>query len=883
MYRSVKYYLFSLIAILGMACSTKKNTALIRSYHNLTSYYNILFNGSESFREGMKKLIESYDDDFTETLPVFLYTDKNALASIGPEMDRTIKKSTKLISMHSLTVKPEVKSDKELSQKEKEFFNKKEYNLFVDDAYLLMGKAHFYRMEYPRAKETFSYILVNYPEGNTIFETRIWLARLANEEMRYRESYDILSSLEKNLTFPKQLRGELYSTWADYYLKQQKYNEAIDPLIQAIDFTGNRLLCMRYTYLLAQLYALTGNYSKASDTYDKVIKMNPPYKMTFNAKINRASTYQSGTGSRKDIEKQLQKMLKDDKNIEFQDQIYYALGNLFYTDNMLKEAIEYYKLSIEKSTENTRQKAKSSLTLANIYYNKPEYEFAQAYYDTALSVINADYPGYEDIYTKSVSLTSLVENIRTVEFEDSVLKLSVLPNNELLAFIDELIQKEVREEEERKLHEQELAVERLNTQMENNLLMAESKSGNWYFYNPAAKNAGHKEFLQVWGNRKLEDNWRRKNKSVVGFAESENEEEEEQEVAEGGSKSQKIVTNPKSREFYLQYIPSTDSAREKSLERISAGLLKMGEIYGDELKDYPRAIEAYEKLLERFPDYYNKLQVYYKLYNIAKTIKDIERVSRYQQKIVKEYPNSNFAKLMTNPNYLEEIKNQEHAIHDEYAQTYKQFVSGNYSQALQRSKVAMANYPEHALYSKFDYIYTISAGLKKDTLEFINDLQQLLARYPASDIAENVQIMIAYLQNKAPRVVAQQKRTIAEALFEESPDEMYYFAYVAPSRVNFNQLIFNIVNFNLDNFDDLKLQVKRVGLEGNQSLCIVEKFKNTTGAMEYLEKIKQDPTIFKDVDSNGITPIVISESNYSKLLKTQKPEQYLIFFNEKYK
>jgi len=878
----LKYILIILIAVMGISCSTKKNTAITRGYHNLTSYFNILFNGEESFKRGMQKLIETYDDDFSEILPVFLYTNKDALSAIGPEMDRSIKKATKLISMHSLTVKPELKNDKELSQKQKEFFSKKEFNQFVDEAYLLMGKAHFYKMEYTLAKETFNYILSSYSEDNTIFETRIWLARLANEEKRYRESSDILTSIEKNMEFPKQFRGDLYATWADYYLKQEKFTEAIEPLQKAIEFTGNKQIRTRYNYLLAQLYALTKNNSKASEEYDKVIRKNPPYKMTFNAKINRALTYQAGTGSRRDIEKQLQKMLKDDKNIEYQDQIYYALGNLYFTDNMINEATKYYKLSIEKSIENDRQKAKTSLTLADIYYTMPDYMSAQAYYDTALLVINTDYPDYAKIYAKSVSLTYLVQSIRTVEFEDSVLKLANLPESELLAIIDGLIEEEIRTEEENRLLQQQLAEERLNTQLESDLLTMNEQGGSWYFNNPTAKSVGHKEFLQVWGNRKLEDNWRRKNKSAVSFGEIVTDEEGEN-TEEGEVTSDNVITNRKTRNYYMQYIPFTDSAKQESLKRISTGLSKMGEIYGDELKDYPKAIEAYEELLKRFPFYENKLQVYYKLYSIAKTNKDIERVSLYQQKIINEYPNSNLAKLMTNPNFIEEIKNQERLIYVEYEQVHKLFNAGNYSQCLLRAQKAMENYPDHELYSKFDYIHTISGGLRKDTLLFISDLQELIAKYPATDIADNAQMMINYLQNISPRVVVKQNQLLARELFKETPDEMHYFAYLTPSKLNINQLIFNIVNFNLDNFDDLKLEVKRVAMEGNKSMCVVRKFSNSAEAMTYLSAIKLDESIFKDVDPSGVIPIIISQTNYKKLTETGKTDQYLLFFNEKYK
>lgn len=877
----LKYILLLSIALILVSCSTKKNTGITRTYHNLTAHYNILFNGEESFKKGIDKLEETSDDDFTQLLPVFLYENKDAVKGISGEMDRAVKKMTKLISMHSLTVKPEIKSDKELNQKQKEFYNKREYNKYVDDAYLLMGKSHFYKQEYSLAKETFNYIISNFPESFTVFETKVWLARLANEEENYRESEDILEGLTINLELPKKLQGEIYATQTDLYIKQKQYPEAIESLKKAIENTPGKFLCMRYNYLLAQLYGLTEDFKLASQSYNKVIKMNPPYKMTFSAKINRALTYQSGSGSKKDIEKQLDKMLRDDKNIEFQDQIYYAIGSLYLRDKMVDKAIENFILSTQKSTDNQRQKARSSLTLADIYYAKPDYIHAQSYYDSAVAVIDKDYPDYQNIYAKSVSLTKLVENYRTVTFEDSVLKLAVLPNNDLLALVDGLIEKQIEAEEQQKFLDQQLLEERMLNSNDIGLQQA-GAGGNWYFYNPTAKTMGRKEFFSVWGGRKLEDNWRRKNKNVVSFGEIPSEEEgEEDKIVK--TAAGELVTNKRKREFYLQYIPFTDSAKAQSLIRIMNGLYNMGEIYSDELKDYPRGIESFEELLRRFPLYENKLQVYYKLYSVSKNTKDIDRVGKYQQSIIREYPNSNFAKLMTNPDYIKEIAAQEKKVYNYYDDTYMLFRSANYPQVIQRSENAMKEYPDHDLYPKFDYMRTISAGIKKDTLSFVNDLQGLVAKYPSTDIAENAQIMITYLQNKAPSIIEKQNLQIARDLYSASGDETHFFAYVVPSSVNMNQLIFNIVNFNLDNFDKLKLEVKRQNVSGKKGLCLVQEFNNGGEAMAYFTTITRNQEIFRDIDPSEIVPVLISQSNLSKLTESGKIDQYILFFNENYR
>ncbi len=831
----------------------------------------------------MLKLEQTYDDNFSELIPVFLYTDEEALATIAPEMDRSISKATKLISMHSLTVKPNMKADKELTQKQKEFYNTKEYNKWVDEAYLLMGKSHFYKMEYSRAKEIFNYILSNYNEKYSVFEAKMWLARLANEENRFKESEELLTSLERNIELPKNLKGKVYATLADYYIKQGNYKEAINSLVESIEYTTRKHAKTRYTYILAQLYSKTDQNSLSYDAYSKVIQMNPPYKMAFNAKISRALAYQFGTGKKKSIEKELRKMLKDDKNIDFQDQIYFALGNIFYKDGNEPEAIENYRMSIQYSVDNVNQKAKSNITLADLYYSKPDYINAQAYYDSAVALIDADYPNYQELYIKSVSLSNLVESINTVNFQDSVLKLSYLSQNALNDLIDGLIEEEIKAEEEKRIKQQAFAEQQADYQLNKNEFQAAGANNAWYFYNPAVKGIGKKDFTQMWGNRKLEDNWRRKNKSSVSFDELPTEQLASEDGQSQQASKAKIITNRKSREFYMQYIPFTDSAREAAHNKIAAGLYNMGDIYGNELKDYEKAIESYEELLRQYPKYENRLQVYFKLYSIAKLKEDKIRVGKYQQKIVSEFPNSSYAKLITNPNYLQELQDQERVKNEAYMATYNLFQLGRYNQVIARAEKAMKEAPDHELYPKYDYMYTVSSGLKKDTLNFMNDLQNFISKYPLTDLAESAQLIINYIQNTEPRIIELHQREIAKKVFVESFNEVHYFAFILPANVKINQLIFNIINFNLDNFDELRLEVKKVNIDGQNNLCLVSKFKDSEESIQYLKKILPDETIFTDVDNAQAKAIVISETNLDALTTSDKAEQYLIFFRDNYK
>ena len=337
--------------ILPQGCSVQKNTGLSRTYHEMTARFNVLFNGTQSFNKGTEKIDEGFHDDFADILPIFPFTTKNASTLASSDMDRAIKKCEKLISMHSITVKPKVKNSKTLSPSEREFFNKKEYNGYVDDAYLLMGKSHFYKQEYTEASELFHHILNDFKGESVIPEAQIWLARLSVQTLQYKDAYEILNLLQNNAEFPKKLQHELYPSLADYYLSQKDYKQAINYLQKSVSVEKKKKIRTRFLFILAQLCEKTGDLKQASVYYSEVIKLNPVYDMAFNARINRALAYQQGFSNSSEIESELLKMLRDDKNTEYMDQIYYALGNLAAKEGNNTKAIDYYKKSVTVKCE----------------------------------------------------------------------------------------------------------------------------------------------------------------------------------------------------------------------------------------------------------------------------------------------------------------------------------------------------------------------------------------------------------------------------------------------------------------------------------------------------------------------------------------------------
>lgn len=878
--RPVHIMLFLLYLLWG--CSAQKNTGLSRAYHNLTAKYNVLFNGTESFRDGLAKIDEQFTDDYSEILPVFNYKGKETVNIAGSDMDRTIKKCSKLITLHSITAKPKVRDNKTLSPDERTFFSKKEYNVFVDDAYLLMAKAYFYRHEFSQASDIFRRILNDFKNQPTTYESQIWLARVGIETGQSFEAADILTALVNDENFPEKLETDLYLTYSDFFLSQKNYPEAIDFLNKAIETEKKKRARTRYKFILAQLYEKTGDLKKASQVYAEVIKLNPPYDMAFHATVNRALAYEQGFGRADEIESELLKMLHDDKNLEYQDQIYFALGNLSTKEGNEKKAVEYYEKSLESNKDNDRQRIRSYLTLANYFYGIPHYQKAQAYFDSVVTHIDPDYPDYNNLYAKSKSLTQLVHEINTVTLGDSVLMLSKLPAEDLNRKIDEIISNERRKQQEEATRQEE---QRMDEQFGQEAALRNSRqsaqagtSTQWYFYNDAAKNLGFREFKLKWGNRRLEDHWQRASKAIVNYVQG--EEAPESEVS---NETVNQTAGNLSRDFYIAGIPFTDSAVNTKLREIEGALYNMGMIYRDELKDPGRANEAFKQLVSRFPESPYLLSAYYNLYGLAREQNNQAMMEHYKNLISSKFPESTYARVLTDPEYFLKLEREEKAVQEYYMATYSLFQTGNYAEVVDRCRNAARSYPDHKLKPQFAYLGILANGKTADPKIFRDSLISIASRYPGTEIADDARNLINYMDKDHPEIREAEEKRISQEIYSFSPPAKHHFMMALDKKINSNQLVFNIINYNLDYSDSLNLLVEVINLDDTRNLVSVKMFRNLEQASGYLKKITTSQEIRKDMPDFTFIPFVISERNLITLRKDKSVDRYLKFYNENYK
>jgi len=889
---NTKRKIFLIIAsLLVFSCSTKKNTLTSRSYHNLTARYNVYFNGKESYKAGLKKIQESYKENYNEIIPVFNYDNLNALKSGVSDMDKAIVKSTKLIKNHSITAKPkQVAGD--LSEKQKEFYAKKEYCNWVDNAYMLMGKAYLHKEDYYSSNKNFDFVVREYKKEPVFYPASLWSVRARIQMGNFEDAQNILDKLLIDPLFPEKYKGEHCAIYADLLIKQKRYKDAITKLEDAIKLTIRKKTKIRYTYILAQLYSEIGDKFKATELFEKVIAMNPDYDMSFNAKINLATSY-SGSGDSKDIMKILKKLLRDSKNKEFQDQIYFAMANIEQQNKNEEAAINYYKQSIAKSESNDYQKAMPFLAIGKIYYDKKLYVKSQPYYDSCVISLEETHKDYLQISSRAKNLNELALNYNIVYTEDSLQRVAKMDKTERDKFIEKIIEDVKKEEELKRQLEEE---RQLNSLLYNQDFGYNNQkaSGKWYFYNPSMLTFGKGEFIKRWGSRKLEDDWRRKNKSVSKMSDFVEEDDENDSIPKEPKLSKTSVA------YYTRNLPLTDSAINVSSEKIKDAMFNMGMVLMDKIVDNKEAIVAFEDFTKRWQgdDIYMPM-VYYYLYKLYQEEANFAKSLEYKNLIVTKFPESKYAQALTNPNYFRELKFKEQQVEKYYSKAFRSYYSQDYNSVMQICSDVKKEYPNNNYNEKFDFLEAMSLGKTTGTSGLKKSLKNYIEFHPNGQLDSLAKSILTYLENSDEEDLNQNLyastsdnlNVTTETVQKKIEEEIYFFndnvkhLFVIASdneNVNVNRLKFNVINYNLDFFSNFDFDIGMKELNKKTNLIVVKFLSDNQQAFNYYQLVNISDEIFEGIDKTHIKFFIINEKNYDVLCSDKNIQKYIDFFNDFY-
>ncbi len=885
--------LFILVVSIFAGCSTEKNTRASRTFHNLTSHYNILFNANESVKEGLLTIDERIDDDFTRLLPIYKESEPSAAKLVKSDMDYAVVKCSKLIEMHSITKKP--KRKKKRTRKYKEFASQDEFNKWIDDSYLLMAKAYFYQHNFFAAINNFSYVVRKYSHEETADEAQVWLIRTYTELERFVEANEVIQTVQAYDDFPKRLERDLAVAIAHYYIKQNEYIDAIKMLDIAIKKTVWKKDKARLQYILAQLYQELNQNDKASEAFRKVTRMNPSFIMAFNARINSAGVF-SGEGNTEDLKKELNKMLRDKKNADFKDQIYYALGNVFFREGSREVAKENYKKSVSTSFKNQFQRAVSSITLADLYFEDLNYRGAQSYYDSAMIIINENYPNYKKVSERYRSLSSLVDNLLIVEREDSLQKVALMPEKEREALIAELMKAE-----QEKLQNMQLgATSSSSYRSYSSVSMGSSSGSGWYFYNSQTVTYGKSSFQQQWGKRTLEDNWRRSDKNTISV-------DEFDELADEITQEEDRIDDPLKKEFYLQDLPLTDSLMAISHERIRDALYNAGKIFKSEFEDYPKSADCFEELNERYPKNIYLLSALFDLYDLYELIGNKQKSNYYRNLIISDYPESKFAQYLINPNFFVEMEARLDNLNRLYQETFRDYKSGRYSNVLTLAEQMKQMKPDSVIIPKIDFMEMVANGVQTDVHNFESLLKDYLNKYPqkepsplAMEILSLIQdstlsdyqklVDMGYINEEIQNEEMLPENFLADdefgGKFSYDEDLLHYFVIAYPrereDEIDLNRLKFDIANYNIDHYTKIDYDIETEYFDQTLNFIIVRSMTNKENALIYHGAIIRRPAPFQTLKDIPYTNFVISSANYRAVREEKSIADYMKFFVKNY-
>ena len=874
------------------SCSNKKNTTMSRAFHNVTARYNVYFNAKESFKKGILKAEKKANYNYADFLPIYLFENPESQSLLTSDMNRAIKKCNILISKHSITSKPKNFDKQKL--KNKDLVRQTEYCKWVDDAHLLMGKAHLYKGENEMAVKLFILTKNQYFYLDVKYDAELWLIKAYLNSNRLDEAFVGLEALRKSNKTPEKIKLELSAAYADYYIKSKKIKEAIPYIIKAIDESKKRSERERLNYILAQAYQNTNQFELARNQYTKVIKMNPVYEMTFNAKVNLATSFNNSSNNSEDLKKTMLKMLNDNKNIDFKDHIYFALAEIEKKSGNKKQALEYYTLSTRSEGKNNTIKTKSYLSMAHLNLDTKNYLDAAFFFDSTLLFIQPDFPKYGEVSSQTKDYSLLSKNLHIVNYQDSLMHLSLKPKVEIDNIISGIIAQIIQDEKDKEAAllsmQGSSSNNRLNMNQQQSLNTGEA--GKWYFYNQSAISFGRNEFKMKWGTRKLEDNWRRFNKKM-GDSSLASDEESEEENTEVDLSSIIPKGDKKSKDYYLSQIPFSDSAKLQSKAKIEKALFETGKIYKDNLHDFNKSMEAFESHINRFKTSPARPDALFYAYQAADSISNNEKQNYYKQILLSEYPTSKYAQYLRDPNYLQKIKSKENEIELFYQQTYNQYITANYSAVLGFCDYADENYKDHKVYPKFELLRTLVYGKQMNETFFKEKLIELSKKYETNEVGQKAAEILTFLEQKqmmiqtgktTSTIETQTSSTGSTDMFSLVPSEEHYISVVYDTvAVDKNQLKFEIINFNVDNYIDKNYKISKENLFQNIDIYIISGFKDIEESKGYYNKLKNESdSVFVKTGKNNVQYFIISVSNLETLTQQKNLKDYIDFFNKQY-
>lgn len=853
------------------SCTTTKNTWLTRTFHNTCAHYNGYFWGKLAYDQGIANLNQTHKEDYTDIIPVYVYPDQPDDAALYPNMSRAIKKADTMIQKHTITTK----SKREIPDAVH----------YIKYCYLLLAQAHLYKNDLLEASTVLEYATKEYKKTDFKYEALIWQARTFDQlgsVSNAEEVIDLLKTSGKKI--PKKLYSQVFAVTADWNMRIGQYAEVEAQLTKALKYESDKKTKARYYFIIGQLAERNGDNKKAYDSYSKCLTMHPYNDLDFEARIQRAILHMGGDKENQKIKENLIKMLRPTKYIDDRDQIYYALAEIALKENDVPLATEDLHKSIHASTTNKVQKAISYLTLGDIAFNQEKYRPAKNYYDSTVIALPKKYRGRDSIVAKKETLDKLIRDLTVIDQQDSLQKIAKRGEKGAEKYVDSLIAVLKRLDQE-KLEQEKLAAEN-NQNNANGQGSSAISNGKWYFYNPSSVSQGITEFTQRWGNRPLEDNWRRSHKVANAMQSSASENSNDTSKANATIAKKGENQSKYNRANFMKNIPLTDDQMKTSNDTLIEAYYNVGFMYKEYIKNYHNAEQDYEEMLTRFPDNKYKLPVYYDLYRMYTQGGNTERADYYKNIILTNYPNTEYALLIKDP---EKYRRQQEASRQEilklYTATLTSYKAANYAEVLNDCAQIDSLYPGNSEMPKFAFLEAGAIGHAQGVEAYKNALEKVIIEYPKDTLKVVAQSIIDYLNKKNKQEKSAIKKNKADTIpvhyFKDADTSYYYIVAIDNKQSGKVNAVRNaITDMNTKIYSENHLTMEDIFLNSDKQMLVIHKFSTNAGAKDYFNYIVSNPQLLKALPPNSYQAFYISDKNFRILFKHGKSDEYFEFFND---
>ena len=872
-YKRSSFLLFALV-LLG-ACSTETNTFVNRTYHYTTARFNGHFNAQELLRVSLKTYNGSRVDDFYGILPINPLPNESEVKGMLPAIDTAVSKCSKVILNHSMP------------SAENMFYKQAEYNTWIDETWLTVGQALFYRRDYDRALSNFQFVKRFFAKDPSTYTAELWIAKIYIEQRKFADAKLILDGLNEIAQLQKKktikdyipflnkkeksegpemntsLQFDIHKTYADLSLKRNDFEEAINGLVLAIEKCKNGKEKARLNFILAQLYQRANQFPEAEKCFSKAMKAAAPFDISFNARLNRAMV---GGGER--LAKDLKRMLRDAKNAGFKDQIFYAMAMVEINRNDQEKAKSYLTESAFFSTTNKRQKAMSYEKLGDLSFNTKDYVSAQKYYDSSARFINEDYPNGDLVKNKAIKLADLVKAIETANFEDSVQRIAKMTEKDREDFLKETLKEMKRDQQRRK--EQE-AAKLLALQQNQAPTGVVNNSNKFIFNNPKLREDGYNEFRKLWGQRENEDDWRRSDKIVMNIA------------ANPSEQDSSLVTNDSplendslSIETLLKNIPLTDSAYAQSEERLLEALYSAGVLYKEVLGEMDLAAAQFQAILDKQQTNMTDLSAAFQLYKLNE---GTDQAEVFKKHILKNYPNSDAANYFRDPDFY--VKQKESALKDQqkYLKLLEKYNQESFSQVLAESQLIVDNDLSNAYRAEYMLLNALAFGqLNENKQDLVPRLTRIVEEKPKSDQATRAKEMLDIIKNGYSKSVP--VNFDKKSIFIDVPNAVQYVIVLLDTDEDIEEARNAISDFSGKGFKLAKVKVSQKMTLNETNFILVQEFQRAKIASEYINAYKAGFEYLDDFQNNKI--YIINQENLKKLIETSKFDDYKVFYDDNY-